>query len=240
MTGRYQWNQTVMGTLSNDPTDEYYVGSDNAYKPGQVMPTFNHYRITNGDSMGVLPIFSDTRESYGPSYPPHEASAGLTLNLWNRLTLDTFFLGQFGHVITDRQASYMVQNGVTWPACVATDNQKEAYDAGEGTLEGLSAQEIARCSNDYGWRRDWAASGDFVRMGTVSASYRLQEEWLAKIPIGFDQATLQFQAQNLWHWTNFPGMHPSALMGSAASVDRVAGGILPPPKRFTLNLRLNF
>ena len=45
---------------------------------------------------------------------------------------------------------------------------------------------------------------------------------------------------NLWHWTKFPGMHPDALAGSAAYVDRAAGFIIPPPKRFTLNVRLNF
>ena len=117
---------------------------------------------------------------------------------------------------------------------------REAFEAGDETaLAPYRVDEIARCTRGY--REDWAARGDFVRLGTVTASYRLQEEWLQKLPVvGIDQATVQFQAQNLWHWTTFPGMHPDALSSSAAYVDRAAGFIVPPPKRFTLNVRLNF
>ena len=246
VNARYQWNQTKMGTLSNNPDDDYslnWLTTENRYKPGQVMPSFIDNRIINADSLGQLPIYSDTSEVYGPSYPPHEASMGFTLNLWNRLTFDTFFLGQWGHWITDRQASYMVQESETlgWPSaeCVAARAARTAYDLGDTeAIANITALTLARCTRGY--REDWAAKGDFVRMGTLTASYRLQEEWLAKLPGGFDQATIQFQAMNLWMWTDFPGMHPDAMQGSAAYVDRAAGFIIPPPKRFTLNLRLNF
>ena len=116
---------------------------------------------------------------------------------------------------------------------------KDAYDAGDdGAIANYTAGEIARCTTGY--REDWASPGDFIRLGTVTASFRLPEDWMAKVPGGFEQATVQLQAMNLWHWTNFPGMHPDALTGSAAYVDRAAGFIVPPPKRFTLNVRLNF
>jgi hypothetical protein len=145
--------------------------------------------------------------------------------------------------MTDRQAAYMVDDDVGWPGnnCPAIKEAADLYqDTGdESYLAGYSALWIARCY--YGYREDWVDKSDFIRLGTVTASYRLQEEWLERLPlVGIDQATVQVQAQNLWHWTKFPGFHPSALVGSAAYVDRAAGFILPPPKRFTLNLRLNF
>jgi TonB-dependent SusC/RagA subfamily outer membrane receptor len=239
LNGRFQWNKTTMGVLSNDPTDDYYVGWDQRYKPGVVMPAFLDYKIQNPDALGELPVYSDTMEVYGPSYPPYESSLGLGLTLWNRLNFDTFFLAQWGHILTDLQASYMVQDEIGWPTCVETVAAKDAYDAGDtGAIANFTAAQIARCTRGY--REDWASPADFVRLGTVTASYRLHEGLVEKLPGGFQQATVQLQAMNLWHWTNFPGFHPDALYGSAAWVDRAAGFVVPPPKRFTLNVRLNF
>ena len=242
LNARYQWNETRMGTLSNNPNDDFSLSyAEYRYRPGQVMPSFIDNKIQNRYEMGALPVYSDTAEVYGPSNPPHEASAGLTLNLWDRLTFDTFFLGQWGNWITDTQASYMVQSGPGWPPCVDVVADYELYQE-DGDLSHLAnyrAGWIAKCTRGY--REDWAARADFVRLGTVTASYRLPEEWLQTLPLfRFDQATIQLQAMNLWHWTKFPGMHPDALAGSAAYVDRAAGFIIPPPKRFTLNVRLNF
>ena len=81
---------------------------------------------------------------------------------------------------------------------------------------------------------------DFIRFGTASLTYRLQEEWLARLPGGFDQATVQFTVQNVGMWSKFRGLHPDALMNTAANLDRGGGYVMPPPRRFTLNLRLNF
>ena len=241
VNGRYQWNQTLMGALSNDPTDTYNIGWDQRYKPGVVMPAFLDVKMTNPDSMGVLPTYSDTLEVYGPSYPPHESSMGLSLTLWNRLNLDTFFLAQWGHYITDIQASYMIQNDIGWPTklCIDAQAARDAYDAGDATaIANFSARELGQCTRGY--QEDWANPADFIRLGTVTASYRMPEDLVAKLPGGFEQATVQLQAMNLWHWTNFPGFHPDALSGSAAYVDRAAGFVVPPPRRFTMNVRLNF
>ena len=114
------------------------------------------------------------------------------------------------------------------------------YDGGANpdAIAPFKAKDIARCNQGY--REDWAAPGDFLRLGTVSASFRLPEEWVARVPGGIDQATIQATAMNLWHWTNFRECTPMPFSGSAAYVDRAAGFIIPPPKRFTMNLRMNF
>jgi TonB-dependent SusC/RagA subfamily outer membrane receptor len=242
INGRYQWNETKMVKLSNNPLEEFdlrYV--EHRYRIGLPMPSFMDQKIQNPNELGVMPVYSDTAEYYGPTNPPHEASAGFTLNMWNRFTLDAFFLGHWGHTITDIQASYMVQSGPGWPTqrCVDIVAAMELYNEGnDAAIAPFRALDIARCYQGY--RETWANRADFVRLGTLTTSYRLPEDWLARVPGGFDQATIQFTAMNLWHWTKFPGMHPEALAGSAAYVDRAAGFIIPPPKRFTLNLRLNF
>ena len=96
---------------------------ENRYKPGVTMPSYINFRQTNPDAMGELPQYSDTMEVFGPTYPPHEASVGLRATLWNRLTLDTFLFGQWGHVLLDDMAQEMNEAGGYWEPCKAIDEQ---------------------------------------------------------------------------------------------------------------------
>jgi hypothetical protein len=167
----------------------------------------------------------------------------VTATLWNRLTLDVFAFAQWGHVLLDDLAQEIQGDyGGYWAPCQQIDAQVAAYLAGEpgASIAGLKSKDIARCSQSYANNYDWVNAADFIRLGTASMSYRLPEEWLTRVPGGFDQATVQLQAQNLWVWTKFEGLHPDALINTAASLDRAAGYILPPPVRVTLNVRLNF
>jgi len=243
VNGRYQWNETVMNQLSNDPSESLNLDYDQSFRVGVPMPASFQSTLLNGDSVGVLPLYSDTTEFQGASYPPHEASAGINVTLWNRLSLDAFFFSQFGHVLYDDLAQEIQGSyGGFWEPCKEINDQVNAWFAEEpgSTLDGLTARQIAKCSEEYSGNRDWVNAGDFLRLGSANISYRLPEEWVAKIPGGFDQATIQLQGQNLFLWTKFRGIHPDALINTAATVDRSAGYILPPPRRFTLNVRLNF
>jgi len=154
-----------------------------------------------------------------------------------------FAFSQWGHVLYDDLAQEIQGDyGGFWEPCKEINDQVNAWyeDENVGTLDGLSAKQIAQCSEEFSNNRDWVNPGDYIRLGTANISYRLPEEWLAKVPGGFEQATIQLQGQNLYLWTSFVGIHPDALINTAATVDRSAGYILPPPRRFTLNLRLNF
>jgi hypothetical protein len=82
--------------------------------------------------------------------------------------------------------------------------------------------------------------GDYIRLSAIAASYRLPESWLARVPGGWDQATVQFSVQNVALWSRFRGLDPDAFMDTATAIDRAGGYIMPPPRRFTLNLRVNF
>jgi TonB-dependent starch-binding outer membrane protein SusC len=242
VNARYQYQDTKMGTLSNDPDETLNLGYENRYKPGVTMPSYINFRQTNPDAMGELPQYSDTMEVFGPTYPPHEASVGLRATLWNRLTLDTFLFGQWGHVLLDDMAQEMNEAGGYWEPCKAIDEQVRAFLNEEpgSSIDNLRSKDIAQCSQEYTGNEDWVDSADFLRLGTLSASYRLPESWLQRVNGRISQATLQVQAFNLWIWTKFQGVHPDALVNTAAEIDRAAGYILPPPKRFTVSLRANF
>lgn len=242
VNGRYQYQDTKMGTLSNDVTETLNLGYENRYKPGVTMPSYINFRQTNPDAMGELPQYSDTMEVFGPTYPPHEASVGVTATLWDRLTLDAFLFSQWGHVLLDDMAQEVHAAGGYWPTCKAIDQQVQAYLNGESgaSIANLRSNDIARCSQEYSDNQDWVSAADFIRLGTVSASFRLPDSWLQRISGRIEQATLQVQASNLWMWSKFEGLHPDALINTAAEIDRAAGYILPPPKRFTVSLRANF
>jgi len=243
VNGRYQWNETMMNKFSNNPDETLNLDYLQSFRVGVPMPASFQYTLLNGDSVGQLPVYSDTTEYQGPSYPPHEASFGITATLWNRVTFDAFGLSQWGHVIYDDLAQEIQGDyGGFWEPCKEIDAQVAAFLNEEpgSSIDNLTTRQIAKCSQSYSDNQDWLDDGDFIRLSSASISYRLPEEWLTNIPGGFEQATLQLQGQNLWLWSGFRGLDPDALLNTAATVDRSAGYILPPPKRFTLNLRLNF
>ena len=60
------------------------------------------------------------------------------------------------------------------------------------------------------------------------------------LPGALTAATLQFQATNLFLITNFSGLDPDALLYPGAQTARGNGYILPPPRTYTLSLRVNF
>jgi hypothetical protein len=241
LKGRYQWNETRMVRLSNNPNETLDLDYGNRYKPGQVMPAYIRRRITNGDSLGVLPEYTDTTVAYGPTYPPHEAFLNFTADLWDRIAFSTSLFAQWGHVVQAEMAADLQANGL-WPACQEINEQVEAYLEGEpgASIANLKARVIARCSQRYSNNEDWAGKGGYLELGTTSISFRVPESWLGRLPGGIEGATIQLLGQNLMSWDRFPGLHPNALMNTTATVGRVAGYILPPGSRFTLSLRLDF
>jgi outer membrane receptor protein involved in Fe transport len=237
---RYQWNETKLNKLSNNPDDVEGLSYLQAFRVGVPMPSMFQYTLLNGKEMGVLPTYSDTTEYQGPTYPPHEASLGIQTTYKNRLTFDAFFFSQWGHVLYDDLAQEIQRNyGHFWAPCKKIDEAVEAWFEEEpgASIDHLSAKQIAQCSRRYSDNQDWMSPGDFLRFGTASVSYRFNESWL---PGEIDQATLQFTVQNVALWSKFRGLDPDALMNTAANLDRGGGYVMPPPRRFTLNLRVNF
>jgi hypothetical protein len=199
------------------------------------MPALFGRKLLNPDSVGVLPRWSASNEDttfYSASRPPHEMSIGASLTLFDRVTLEAFGVGQFGHMVYDDLAQEMAQDGL-WPECMPINARVEA-----GDLAGLTTQQISRCSEDFAFLNEaWFEDADYFRMQTATLTYRVPEAWL---PGALTAATIQLQGTNLLTITNFSGLYPDALLYPAGQTARGNGFILPPPKTFTLNLRVNF
>jgi hypothetical protein len=100
-----------------------------------------------------------------------------------------------------------------------------------------TAKDIGRCWENESDNEDWMEPADYFRLQAVSLSYRMPREWL---PGGFTGATIQLRATNLFTWTRFSGLYPDALISPAQQTARGAGYILPPARKFSMNLRVNF
>ncbi|MGH7501035.1 MAG: TonB-dependent receptor domain-containing protein [Longimicrobiales bacterium] len=235
LNGSYQYNETIMRELGAPEFEGFEFNYLNSYREGFPMPALFGRRLLNPDSVGVLPRWSPSNEDttfYGPSRPPHEFSIGASVMLFNRLTLEAFGVGQLGHMLYDDLAQELAQDGL-WPDCMPINARVEA-----GDLAGLTTQEISRCSEDFASLNEaWFEPADYFRMQTATVSYRIPESWL---PGALSAATIQLQGTNLLTITDFSGLYPDALLYPAGQTARGNGYILPPPKTYTLNVRVNF
>jgi TonB-linked SusC/RagA family outer membrane protein len=235
VNGSYQFNETIMQELGAAEFEGFSFNYLNQYREGYPMPALFGRKLLNPDSVGVLPRWSASNEDttfYSASRPPHEMSIGASLTLFDRVTLEAFGVGQFGHMVYDDLAQEMAQDGL-WPECMPINARVEA-----GDLAGLTTQQISRCSEDFAFLNEaWFEDADYFRMQTATLTYRVPEAWL---PGALTAATIQLQGTNLLTITNFSGLYPDALLYPAGQTARGNGFILPPPKTFTLNLRVNF
>jgi len=100
---------------------------------------------------------------------------------------------------------------------------------------------IARCAEPYRsngdtQNTDWAEKGNYFRLQSANVSYRVPETWL---PTG-TSATVRLQATNLFLISDFSGLDPDALINPGTQTARGGGYILPPPRTYSLNVRVTF
>lgn len=232
LNGQYQYNRTEMVELGSPEFEAFNYNYLNGYRVGLPMPSLFGVKLLNPDAIGELPMYSaEDTTYYGTTRPPHEIGLGASLTLFNRLTLDAFGVGQYGHVLYDDLAQELAADGL-WPECFPVNVRVNA-----GDLADIPTREIARCSQNYSDNEDWVEDADYFRLQAATLSYRLPERWL---PGSLTAATLQLQATNLFTITNFSGLYPDALIRPLEQTARGAGYILPPPRTYTLNVRVNF
>jgi hypothetical protein len=232
LNGQYQYNRTEMVNLGSPEFESFNYNYLNSYREGLPMPSLFGVALLNPDAVGELPEYTaEDTTFYGTTRPPHEIGIGLSATLFNRLTLDAFGVGQYGHVLYDDLAQEMAEDGL-WPACWPINVRVNA-----GEYADIPTRDIARCSQDYADNEDWVEDADYFRLQAATLSYRVPEQWL---PGRLTAATVQFQATNLFTITNFSGLYPDALIRPLEQTARGAGYILPPPRTYTLNVRFNF
>ncbi|WP_448701972.1 SusC/RagA family TonB-linked outer membrane protein [Mucilaginibacter sp. AW1-3] len=87
--------------------------------------------------------------------------------------------------------------------------------------------------NNYNYSTARVANGDFIRLKTVSLSYLIKPQLLAKT--GLSSASISFAANNLWLIYS-----DSALNGKDPEFFGSGGVALPNPQQFTLSLKVGF
>jgi TonB-linked SusC/RagA family outer membrane protein len=239
----YQYTDNELNSigLDEDGTFTFDTGvGTSGFRVGNPFPAVYRERILNPNAVGELPVYSDTVEFIGINIPPQEISINSNFGIGDRLNIDIFGYGQFGHVLLDGQAVNAAANRV-WPGCVDVLEAMDAWrDAGspDDAIPQFPAQEIGRCDADNTQTRDWYDDGDFFRLSSIAAQYRMPREWL---PGAFTGATVQFRIQNLNLFTDFIGTDPDAIRGAGLQQQfREAGFVLPLPTTYQLNVRLNF
>ncbi|MGH7481265.1 MAG: TonB-dependent receptor domain-containing protein [Longimicrobiales bacterium] len=240
LNGRYQYIQTEMLNFGPDNDNALDLGAyNNQYRVGDPFPAIYLQEMTNPDAVGVLPEYTEEEVFRGQVTPPHTASVGATMTFLDDWTLDLFGVSQWGHVLLDDQAQELADDGL-WPACVEINQQVEAFfDNGEpeGGLAGLTAAEIGQCSEQFSDNEDWVFPAGYFRFQSARLAYRLPASVL---PSSITGATVQLQAQNLWLFTDYPGIDPDALISPVGETFRASGYTLPLPRVFSLNVRVNF
>ncbi len=255
VNAQYSWhdNEILSLGIRGEGNPEFDETSFNQrYTVGLPFPQHWGEAVLNPDEF-ALPV-RDTVLDLGRSIPNKELSLGLSFTLHNRLSLDVFGAGQFGHLLLDESAEEAATEGV-WPECVGVDdNLTDHLDNGVPLT--FTAGKIAQCSDRTSVNVtlpdgsvttvalanrnvDWTFKGDFFRIQSASLTYRLPESWL---PFGFTGARVQFRATNIALFTGFPtGTDPDALLGAANNeLFRSGGYTLPAPRSYSLNLRVNF
>jgi len=243
----YQWLDNEMLDIGLDENDSFNVGSPGggsfaSYRVGAPFPAIFRQDLTNANARGELPQYTDTAVFRGINFPPQELSIGTSFGIGSQIQIDLFGYGQFGHTILDTQALTLAEDGL-WPACNNVNELMNAWraagsDPGAVPQE-LTALEIARCDAvGNPDTRDWYQPGDFFRFSSASLQYRVPTDWL---PGAIGGATVQFQALNLNLFTDFEGTDPDAIRGAGSqSRARETGFLLPLPRTYSLNVRLNF
>jgi len=245
MNTTYQFQDNEVNSIGLDEDGSFNLSSGtgtSSFRVGEPFPVVFRQKILNPNERGAQPIYTDTAVNIGVNIPPQEISVNSSFGIGSRLNVDLFGYGQFGHVLLDNQALTLAEDGL-WPACVETTALMDAWrDAGsdpDAIPQELTALDIARC--DVGQNpdtRDWYDEGDYFRFSSASAQYRLPEDWLPGMLTG---ATVQFQVLNLNLWTDFDGTDPDAIRGAGTQQRfRETGFLLPLPRTYSLNIRLNF
>lgn len=238
LRGSYMWydNEILdLGSLGTQDDDESTanVGFNTRFTEGKPFPQYYGEPIENADEL-ALPVTGETQD-LGRSIPNKELSLGLGFTLYNRLTLDMYGTGQFGHLLLDEGAQEAAEDGV-WPQCVAVLENLEDHETTGAPLEHTAAW-IDRCDDSD--NEDWLFSGDYFRIQSASLTYRVPERFMFA---GLTGVQLQFRVTNLALFADYPtDTDPDALLGAANfELFRSGGFTVPAPRTYSFTLRVNF
>jgi TonB-dependent starch-binding outer membrane protein SusC len=233
-------NYTQLESEAVDLGDEALIaagGSFTEVRVGYPVTSLFARRVLNPNAIDA-PVFSDTNEFIGPTFPDKIIGLGTTLTLWDRLSLDV--LGEF------QRGGYNInfvgyQNALrgNWRPCYDTQRKLIAASQGDASaLNGVTALQRARCAIDRteqfsDW---WIEPIDFFRLRYATLSYRIPPRWLR----GMQNATLTVAGRNLFYDSDYSGLDPESSDQSDSQVGRREYYVLPQLRSFTVALRVGW
>jgi hypothetical protein len=126
-----------------------------------------------------------------------------------------------------------------WQPCLATQEALRTNDT--QALASITALQRARCSLSSSIQSSdfWYAKTDYVKLRSVSLSYRLPQKY------SFTRAgstTLTLAGRNLFTWTKYDGIDPESSDASdqGNGLGRREYYQLPPYRTFLATVRLTF
>jgi hypothetical protein len=234
-------NYTQIKSEAVDLGDEPLIaagGSFTEVRVGYPVTSLFAKRIRNPDARGVAPIFSDTNEFVGPTFPDKIIGLGTTLNLWDRVSIDA--LGEFqkgGYNIN--YVGFQNASRGNWRPCYAAQKKLiAAQKAGSGIPSDVTALEVARCTTDrtIQFSDSWIEPMDFFRLRYVTLSYKIPPRVLR----GIQNATLTLAGRNLLYNSDYSGLDPESADQSDSQVGRREYYVLPQLRSFSLTLRMGW
>jgi hypothetical protein len=236
---RARVNYTHIDSKALDLGDEPSIavgGSFTEVRVGYPVTSLFARRVLNADKF-EKPVFSDTNEFIGPTFPDQIVGLGTTLTLWDRLSIDV--LGEF------QRGGYNInyvgyQNALrgNWRPCFDAQRKLVAAQKANTTAKDVTAFQQARCAID---RVDqlsdtWIEPIDFFRMRYVTLSYKVPPRLLR----GMQNATLTLSGRNLFYNSDYSGLDPESADQSDSQVGRREYYVLPQLRSFTLAFRLGW
>jgi outer membrane receptor protein involved in Fe transport len=233
-------NYTQIKSEAVDLGDESVIavgGSFTEVRKGYPVTSLFARRITNPNAFET-PIFSDTNEFVGPTFPDKIIGLGTTLNLWERVSIDA--LGEFqkgGYNIN--YVGFQGESRGNWRPCFDTQRKLIAAQKGDASaLNGVTARDRARCSIDrtLQFSDSWIEPMDFFRLRYVTVSYKVPPRLLR----GVQNATLTLAGRNLLYKSDYSGLDPESADQTDSQVGRREYYVLPQLRSFSLSLRMGF
>ena len=184
------------------------------------------------------PVYSDTNEFVGPTFPDKIFGLGTTLNLWDRVSID--MLGEFqtgGYNINF--VGYQNANRGNWRPCFDVQKKLIAAQKGDASaLSGVNALQRARCAIDRTLQLSdwWIEPIDFFRMRYLTVSYKIPPRVLR----GIQNATLTLSGRNLFYSSDYSGLDPESADQTDSQVGRREYYVLPQLRSFSLALRMGW
>jgi TonB-linked SusC/RagA family outer membrane protein len=237
---RARVNYTKMDSKAVDLGDEALIAAGGSFTEERVgYPVTSLFaRTVKNAKEFATPIFSDTNEFIGPTFPDQILGLGTTLTLWDRLSLDALGEFQYGGYNINF-VGFQNQTRGNWRPCYETQKKLIAAFKGDASaLNGVNALERARCSIDRTAQFSdvWIEPIDFFRLRYVTLSYRIPPNFLR----GMQNATLTVAGRNLFYNSDYSGLDPESADQSDSQVGRREYYVLPQLRSFTIAMRLGW